>query len=80
MDEYLEKAIEFSCLDKKLYGILHIPDHFRIIDQIVLMIVGGPQTRVGSHRLYVQFARKISEKGFAVFRFDYEGIGDSEGK
>ena len=44
------------------------------------MVIGGPQTRVGSHRLYVQLARYLTEKGISVFRFDYEGNGDSEGR
>jgi exosortase A-associated hydrolase 1 len=34
---------------------------------------------VASHRLYVQLARKLIAADIAVLRFDYEGIGDSEG-
>ena len=43
------------------------------------MVTGGPQTRVGSHRLYVQLARYLADHCMASFRFDYEGTGDAEG-
>jgi exosortase A-associated hydrolase 1 len=46
----------------------------------VLMIVGGPQYRVGSHRQFVLLARSIAAAGFPVLRFDYRGMGDSDGE
>jgi len=46
---------------------------------MVLMIVGGAQTRIGSHRMYVQLARFLCGYGLGVLRFDYEGLGDSHG-
>jgi exosortase A-associated hydrolase 1 len=45
----------------------------------VLVLVGGPQYRVGSHRQFVQLARSLATSGFTVFRFDVRGMGDSEG-
>jgi exosortase A-associated hydrolase 1 len=45
----------------------------------VLVIVGGPQYRVGSHRQFVLLARRLAAKGYAVLRFDYQGMGDSSG-
>ena len=42
--------------------------------------MGGPQTRVGSHRLFVTLARFLAIKGVDVLRFDYTGAGDSEGQ
>lgn len=42
-------------------------------------MVGGPQYRVGSHRQFVQLARALADSGYPVFRFDYRGMGDSEG-
>lgn len=75
----MEEAVQFKCKDKNLFGILHLPDNAIDVESILLMVVGGPQTRIGSHRLYVQLARKLACHGNAVFRFDYEGIGDSEG-
>jgi exosortase A-associated hydrolase 1 len=76
----LEKPVQFALDDKRLYGILHLPASEQEIVKIVLMVIGGPQTRVGSHRLYVQLARMLCDEGVAVMRFDYEGMGDSEGE
>ena len=74
----MEEAVQFSIANKKLYGILHYPSD-NMSNLIIIMVTGGPQTRIGSHRLYVQLARFLSKKNFLVFRFDYEGLGDSEG-
>lgn len=45
----------------------------------VLVIVGGPQYRVGSHRQFVQLARHLAAEGFPTLRFDYRGMGDACG-
>jgi exosortase A-associated hydrolase 1 len=45
----------------------------------LLILVGGPQYRIGAHRQYVHLARGAAEAGFAAMRFDYRGVGDSEG-
>lgn len=49
------------------------------VDVAVVIIVGGPQYRVGSHRQFVSSARSLAAAGYPVLRFDYRGIGDSEG-
>lgn len=46
----------------------------------LLVIVGGPQYRVGSHRQFVLLARHLAAAGIPVFRFDYRGMGDAEGE
>lgn len=72
-----ERAVTFSCGDRKLIGILHVGenDPFRG----VVIVVGGPQYRVGSHRQFVVMARKFAAEGIPVLRFDYRGMGDSGG-
>ncbi len=45
----------------------------------VLIVVGGPQYRAGSHRHFVQLARELAAAGFACLRFDHRGMGDSPG-
>ncbi|MBN1464148.1 hydrolase 1, exosortase A system-associated [candidate division KSB1 bacterium] len=75
----MERTIDFSLAHKKLFGILHLPENDQPIHTFVLMIVGGAQTRIGSHRMYVQLARFLCRNGLPVMRFDYEGLGDSEG-
>jgi len=46
----------------------------------VLIIVGGPQYRVGSHRQFLLLARHLAAEGIPCMRFDVRGMGDSEGQ
>lgn len=75
----LEQAVNFSVNDKQLIGVLHHAgaDASKAIG--VLIAVGGPQTRVGSHRQFVLLSRYLAANGFSNLRFDYAGMGDSEG-
>jgi uncharacterized protein len=43
----------------------------------VVIVVGGPQYRVGSHRMFVHIARFLAARGYPVLRFDTRGMGDS---
>lgn len=45
----------------------------------LLLVTGGSQTRIGSHRMYERLAKALSENGTSCFRFDRRGVGDSEG-
>lgn len=46
----------------------------------VLIVVGGPQYRVGSHRQFIQLSRALANEGIASLRIDYRGMGDSQGQ
>jgi len=72
-----EKIISFSCEEELLVGILHQPE--KPTGVAVLIVVGGPQYRIGSHRQFVILARFLAQQGVSVFRFDYRGMGDSSG-
>ncbi len=74
---YIESAQSFSCGDARLYGIVSTPQ--QPAARGVLIVVGGPQYRVGSHRQFTLLARSLAEQGIAAMRFDYRGMGDSEG-
>ncbi|MBV7534779.1 hydrolase 1, exosortase A system-associated [Duganella sp. sic0402] len=73
-----QRALQFNCHDCRLFGILHVPDE--PWTRGVLVVTGGPQYRVGSHRQFVLLARHLAEQGIPVMRFDYRGMGDSEGE
>jgi exosortase A-associated hydrolase 1 len=74
-----EKALLFRCGPERLIGILHGPgSDVRPVG--VLIVVGGPQYRAGSHRQFVLMAREIARAGHPVLRFDHRGIGDSDGE
>jgi uncharacterized protein len=72
-----QRAMSFTCGGDTLYGVAHVPPapHKRG----VLVVVGGPQYRAGSHRQFTLLARSLADEGVAAMRFDYRGMGDSEG-
>ncbi|MDO9235775.1 MAG: hydrolase 1, exosortase A system-associated [Aquabacterium sp.] len=74
---YTEETALFACEGDKLLGILAKPDI--ALETGVVVIVGGPQYRVGSHRQFVLLSRALAAAGYAVLRFDYRGMGDSDG-
>lgn len=74
----IEQAVVFDCAGESLIGVLSVPE--RAFDTAVVVIVGGPQYRAGSHRQFVLLARMLAQAGYAVLRFDYRGMGDSGGE
>lgn len=74
---FAEHAFTFECRGKRLLGVLAQPEQPR--STAVLVIVGGPQYRVGSHRQFLYLAHHLAAEGFPVLRFDARGMGDSEG-
>jgi len=74
---YREIPVVFECEGDALVGIASVPPAPKSVG--VLIIVGGPQYRVGSHRMFALLARTLAEQGYAAFRFDYRGMGDSSG-
>ena len=74
-----ERALAFDCGGERLYGILSLPGHAASGARGVLVVVGGPQYRAGSHRQFTLLARDLAQDGVPVLRFDYRGMGDSEG-
>lgn len=69
----------FECAGDELLGIVSLPADTAQPTAGVLIVVGGPQYRAGSHRLFVQLARHAAGQGLAAMRFDYRGMGDATG-
>jgi exosortase A-associated hydrolase 1 len=72
-----ETPFVFDCRGESLLGILH--EAAGTSRRAVLIVVGGPQYRVGSHRQFVLLARAFAAAGMPAMRFDYRGMGDSTG-
>jgi uncharacterized protein len=72
-----ERAVAFDCEGESLVGIATLPSAPRSLGLVVL--VGGPQYRVGSHRQFTLMCRRAAQAGYPSFRFDYRGMGDSTG-
>jgi exosortase A-associated hydrolase 1 len=75
---FYEQATVFDCEGSRLIGIITRPE--RPQQAGVVIVVGGPQYRAGSHRQFTLLARQLAEQGIASIRFDYRGMGDSEGE
>ena len=75
---YTESPVVFDCAGDRLVGVIATPLE-QSCDTGVLIVVGGPQYRAGSHRQFTLLARDLAQAGIVSLRFDYRGIGDSEG-
>jgi exosortase A-associated hydrolase 1 len=77
-----EQVLTWCCGADRLLGILCTPGPDATgaaTDLGVVIVVGGPQYRAGSHRQFTLLARELAAAGTPVLRFDYRGMGDSEG-
>ena len=72
-----EQAVVFECAGAALVGVLARPAGAARAGLVI--IVGGPQYRAGSHRQFTLLARRLAREGVAVLRFDYRAMGDSDG-
>ena len=78
-----ETPVTITLADQQLLGIIHHAEgeqNGSLADTAVLIVVGGPQYRVGSHRQFIQLARSLASNGICTMRFDCRGMGDSEGE
>jgi exosortase A-associated hydrolase 1 len=75
-----EVVLQWSCEGRALWGVLARPAASPVADTAVLIVVGGPQYRVGSHRQFVSLARALAAAGYPALRFDHRGMGDSDGE
>jgi exosortase A-associated hydrolase 1 len=74
---HAETAHGFACEGESLTAIAAIrPQSSK---RGVLIIVGGPQYRAGSHRQFVLLARELARHDIPSLRFDVRGMGDSTG-
>jgi len=73
-----EFPVVFDCAGEQLLGIVHRGNSDVTVG--VVIVVGGPQYRIGSHRQFVLMARQLAAVGVPVLRFDYRGMGDSSGR
>jgi pimeloyl-ACP methyl ester carboxylesterase len=73
-----ERALSFG--PANLVGILTEPDPGAALPGAPAWITlnSGILHRAGASRMYVRIARALADLGFASFRFDFSGIGDSE--
>lgn len=71
----MRRLLTFTCEGAALGGTLDDADGATG----VLIVTGGTQTRIGSHRLFERLSGALANAGHPAFRFDRRGVGDSEG-
>jgi pimeloyl-ACP methyl ester carboxylesterase len=75
------RAVSFTNANgQKLFGTLHSPAPGAPRRPCVVLLSPGVKMRVGPGRLYVPLTQALNELGHAVLRFDFFGLGDSEGE
>jgi exosortase A-associated hydrolase 1 len=72
-----ERALVFECRGEQLVAIVASPSSPP--PRGVLIVVGGPSYRAGSHRQFTLLSRSLAAAGIACMRFDVRGMGDSSG-
>jgi pimeloyl-ACP methyl ester carboxylesterase len=63
-----------------LFGTIHTPSAPRPDAPAVVLMSPGVKMRVGPGRLYVPITELLTSRGHTVLRFDFFGLGDSEGE
>lgn len=63
----------------RLFGMLHTPAAPDPTLPAVVLLSPGVKMRVGPERLYRRMAEQFAAAGLTVLRFDFYGLGDSEG-
>lgn len=77
---FTETVLAFPCEGERLLGVVSAREGAPGAGDLgVVIVVGGPQVRAGSHRQFVQMARHLAAQGLPTLRFDVRGMGDSSG-
>jgi exosortase A-associated hydrolase 1 len=76
MEPRMRRLIAFRCEGATLAG--SVDEASRTTG--LLLVIGGSQTRIGSHRMYERLAKGLADKGYPCFRYDRRGVGDSSGE
>jgi exosortase A-associated hydrolase 1 len=71
----MRRLLSFPCEDAELGATLDEGEG----ETGLLLVTGGSQTRIGSHRMYERLARTLAAQGISCLRFDRRGVGDSSG-
>jgi len=70
------EAVSFQSKGQKIAGILHLPD---VWSRACVIASHGLLSSKDSEK-YIALGERLSREGFAMLRFDFRGIGESEGR
>lgn len=73
-----ESLANFQSKGRQIVGILHLPRQKNA--PIIILLHGWGMGKTGNPQFtFVRAAREFCKNGFVVLRFDFRGVGDSEG-
>ncbi|HEX9946340.1 MAG TPA: hydrolase 1, exosortase A system-associated [Allosphingosinicella sp.] len=72
----MRRLLSFDCEGLALGASLDCADG----ETGLLLVTGGTQTRIGSHRLFERLAGALAREGWPCLRYDRRGVGDSAGE
>jgi pimeloyl-ACP methyl ester carboxylesterase len=75
---FVEFPVYVPVEGEHLMGVVCLPEG-DIEDVGVVLLTGGNYTRTHRNRMWVDAARELAGRGVPSVRFDYRGVGDSEG-
>lgn len=64
---------------QRVFGVIHCPMKVEKKIPAVLICHGLGGNRIGKHRLYVELAKDLANKGIVCLRIDFRGAGESDG-
>jgi len=70
------EKVSFNSEDHKISGILHIPD---VRSRACVIASHGLLSSKNSEK-YIALGERIAKEGISMLRFDFRGIGESEGR
>ncbi|MCR2821825.1 alpha/beta hydrolase [Lederbergia panacisoli] len=73
----MQQAVSISHNGFKLRGMEHIPAGEKL--PAVILFHGFTGNKLEPHRLFLKISRALEKQGFASFRFDFLGSGESDG-
>jgi pimeloyl-ACP methyl ester carboxylesterase len=75
----MQNAIEITHNDMTLRGMEHFPETATEPVPAVILFHGFTGTKLEPHRMFLKVSRALEQLGFASFRFDFLGSGESDG-
>src|SRR5947207_14746937 len=73
-----EQAVTLPAPGGRLFGVYTPPDPGVAAAKHCVVLFTRPRSH--RNRMWVEGARRLAARGFACFRFDYHGVGDSAGE
>ena len=72
----MRRLLTFTCEGTELGATLDAGDG----ETGLVLVTGGSQTRIGSHRMYERLTNTLVTRGISCLRYDRRGVGDSSGE